>query len=76
MGLKSIFGQTFPPISLYHFTLLQEFDFYKPSSSFKNLDKFLIPIPAISFPFTVRHGKVAFEHVADHREQLIENEKE
>ena len=71
MGLKSICGQIFPPISLYH---LQEFDLKKPSSPFKDLDKFLKPIPAISFPFTARYGKVAFEH--DHREQLIENKEE
>ena len=74
MRLKSIFGQISSPISLYHFRLLQEFDLKKPSSPFKDLDKFLKPIPAISFPFTARYGKVAFEH--DHREQLIENKEE
>ena len=63
MGLKPIFGKIFPPTSLYHFPLLQEFDLKAPSSLFKDLEKFLKPIPAISFPFTVRHGKVAFEHV-------------
>ena len=63
MRLKSIFGQISSPISLYHFRLLQEFDLKKPSSPFKDLDKFLKPIPAISFPLTVRHGKVALEHV-------------
>ena len=59
----SIFGQVSRPILLYHFTLLQEFDLQKPSSLFKDLDKFLKPIPAISFPLTVRHSKIAFEHV-------------
>ena len=74
MALKSIFGQISPPILLYHFPPLQEFDLKKSSSPFKDLDKFLKPIPAISFPFTARYGKVAFEH--DHREQLIENKEE
>ena len=32
--------------------------------------------PAISFPLTVRHGKVALKHVQDHREQRIENKEE
>ena len=54
MRLKSIFGQISSPISLYHFRLLQEFDLKKPSSPFKDLDKFLKPISAISFPLTVR----------------------
>ena len=63
-GIKAHFLDKFsPPVSLYHFTLLQEFDPKKPSSPFKDLDKFLKPIPAISFPLTFRHGKVAFEHV-------------
>ena len=61
--LKSIFGQISPPISLYHFPLLQEFDLKKPSSPFKDLDKFLKPISSISVPLTVRHKKVAFWHV-------------
>ena len=61
--LKPIFRQISPPISLYHFPLLQVFDLKKPSSNFKDLDKFIKLISAISFPFTVRHGKIAFEHV-------------
>ena len=63
MGLKSIFGQISPPISLYHFSLLQGFDLKKPSSPFKDLDKFVKPINAISVPLTVRH-------------ELIENKEE
>ena len=63
VGLTSIFGQISPPISLYHFPLLQEFDLKKASSPFNVLDKFLKPTPALSFPLTVRHGKIAFEHV-------------
>ena len=62
IGIK-VFGQISPPISLYHFPLLQEFDLKKPSSSFEDLEKFLKPTLAISFLLTVRHGKVAFEHV-------------
>ena len=63
--LKSIFGQFSPPISLYHFLFLEEFDLKKSSSPFKDLQiyKFLKPIPAISLPLTVRHGRVAFKHV-------------
>ena len=34
-GLTSIFEQISPPISLYCFPLLQEFDLKKPSSPFK-----------------------------------------
>ena len=63
MVLKSIFEQVSPLISLYHFPLVKEFDLKKLSSPFKDLDKFLKPIPAISFPLTVRHGNLAFEHV-------------
>ena len=74
MGLKSNFVQISPPISLYHFLHLQEFDLKNSSCPFKDLDKFLKPIPAISFPFTARYVKVAFEH--DHIEQLIENKEE
>ena len=59
MVLKSIFEQVSPTISLYHFPLVQEFDLKKPSSPFKDLDKFLKPIPLL----TVRPGKIAFEHV-------------
>ena len=62
MGLKSIFGQISPPISLDHYPLLQEFDLKKPSSSLKDLDKFLKSIPAISFHLTVRYEKIASEH--------------
>ena len=63
MVLKSIFEQVSPTISLYHFPLVQEFDLKKPSSTFKDLDKFLKPIPVIYFLLTVRPGKIAFEHV-------------
>ena len=63
MGLKSIFGQISPPISLYRFPILQEFDLKKRPSHFKDLDRFIKPIPAIFFSVTVRHGKIAFEHV-------------
>ena len=63
MRLKYIFEQISPPISFYHFPLLQEFDLKKPSYPFKDLDKFLKPIPAIYFPLTVRHEKIASEHV-------------
>ena len=61
--LKSIFGQISPPFFHYHFPLLQEFDLKKPCFPFKDLDKFLKPILAISFPLTVRHRKIAFENV-------------
>ena len=60
--LKSIFGQISPPISLYHLPYLQETYLKKPSSlKGKDLDKFVKPIPAISLPLTIRHGRVAFE---------------
>ena len=74
VGLQSIFPPISPPILFYHFPLLQEFDSKKPSSPFNDLDKFLKPITAISFPLTIRHWKVAFKQ--DHREQLIENKQE
>ena len=74
VGLQSIFPPISPPISFYHFPLLQEFDSKKPSSPFNDLDKFLKPITAISFPLTIRHWKAAFKQ--DHREQLIENKQE
>ena len=73
MRLKSIFGQISPPILLYHFLLLQEFDLKKPPSPFKDLHKFLKPIPAISFP---RTGKKLLKMLQDHRELLIENKEE
>ena len=62
-GIKQMFWQISPPISLDHFRFLQEFDLKSLFSPFKDIDKFLKPIPAISFPLTVRHGKVAFEYV-------------
>ena len=51
-GIKVHFWTFSPPISLYHFPLLQAIDSKKPSSPFKDLNKSLKPIPAISFPFT------------------------
>ena len=49
----------------FHFII---FHFYKSLTSkspalLKNLDKLLKLFPAISFPLTVRHGKIASEHV-------------
>ena len=61
-GIKVHFWTNFPPISLDHYPLLQEFDLKKPSSSLKDLDKFLKSIPAISFHLTVRYEKIASEH--------------
>ena len=40
-GLNSIFEQNSPPISLYRFPLLREFDLKKASPPFKEFDKFL-----------------------------------
>ena len=62
-GIKVYFWASFLAISLYHFPLLQEFELKNPSSFFKDLDKFRKHIRAISFPLTVRHGKLAFEYV-------------
>ena len=62
-GSNSIYGQISPPVSLYHFPLLQEFDLKEPSSPFKYLEKFLQPISTISLPHTIRHGGDIFEHV-------------
>ena len=49
-GIKFHLWTIFPTISLYHFPLLQEFDLKKPYSPFKDLDKFLQPIPTLSLP--------------------------
>ena len=62
-GIKVHFWKVFPThlnLSFFAFTRVW---LEKSSSPFKDLDKFLKLIPAISFPFTVRNWKIAFEHV-------------
>ena len=44
---------------IYHFPVLQDFDLKKSSCHFKDLDKFLKPIPAISLSLKVKHGRVS-----------------
>ena len=72
--IKFNFWTNFPTHFTLSFSILHEFDLKKPSSLFKDLDKFIQPVPTISHPHTIRCRRVAFE--LDHIEQLIENKEQ